>query len=62
MKFKSEEEEKKETNNVETECGCPLCKSLEVVNSQIDIVMSMLSAIKINLENIEKLHEKHNSE
>lgn len=60
MKFKSENETQEVETQVENEkCNCPLCKSLNIANNQIDLLYSILGSLKTNLETIEKLHAEH---
>ena len=63
MKFKSDNEVQEQEVKIEKEkCNCPLCQSLNIANNQIDLLYSILSSLKSNLETIEKLHAEHNSE
>ena len=63
MKFKSDSETQEQEIQVEKEkCNCPLCQSLNIANSQIDLLYSVLSSLRTSLEAIEKLHAKHDSE
>lgn len=63
MKFKSDNEIEEQKVLIEEEkCNCPLCQSLNIANNQIDLLYSILSSLKTNLETIEKLHAKYDSE
>ena len=60
MKFKSEEEISESVNE---QCeNCPICDTLNIIDKQIDIILSMISSIRTSLDTIRKMHEKHDSE
>ena len=49
MKFKSDNEIEEQKVLIEEEkCNCPLCQSLNIANSQIDLLYSILSSLKTN--------------
>ena len=63
MKYKSEEAtiELEEVKQEEETCDCPICTVIESMDTQVNVLYSMLDALSKNLEAVKKLHEKHDS-
>jgi hypothetical protein len=60
MKFKSDEEIQEVPE--EKKCECPICKSLKIANTQIDLIYSILNSLRSTIDNIGKFHEEHDSQ
>lgn len=63
MKYKSEEEtiELEEVKQEEETCACPMCAVFESMDTQVNVLYTMLDSLSKNLEAVKKLHEKHDS-
>ena len=65
MKFKTQEENVEvqiDVNKEECSKDCPICQSLNIALSQIDLMYSILSSLRTSIETVVKMHEKHDSE